>query len=91
MSERCICALGQEPVATRNYDTNTITLTWPNGRGNTIPVAAELLEEMVATQNRLQTELTELRRRHQTLLEALDTDRGTTISKRVVRAILKGR
>lgn len=36
-------------------------------------------------------ELTELRRRHQTLLDALDTDRSTVIGKRVVRAILKGR
>ncbi|MFA7267249.1 MAG: hypothetical protein WC054_13150 [Candidatus Nanopelagicales bacterium] len=37
-----------------------------------------------------ETELVELRRRHQALLDALDTDR-TTIPKRVVRAILKGR
>ncbi len=36
-------------------------------------------------------ELTELKRRHQTLLDALDNDRSTAISKRVVRAILKGR
>jgi hypothetical protein len=36
-------------------------------------------------------ELTELKRRHQVLLDALDADRSTVIGKRVVRAILKER
>lgn len=42
------------------------------------------------TENQL-AELGELRRRHQALLDVLDTDRSTSISKRVVRSILKGR
>lgn len=46
---------------------------------------------LLGTITNVLAELTELKRRHQTLLDNLDADRGTTIPKRHVRAILKGR
>lgn len=90
MSERCICALGQEPVVTTNTDGH-LDIQWPNGRGAFTAVTSDLLEDAIAKTNALAAENRELRRRHQVLLDALDIDRHTTISKRHVRAILKGR
>jgi len=55
------------------------------------PFTAAAAREWQAIANRQTAELVELRRRHQALLDALDTDRTTSISKRAVRAILKGR
>jgi len=55
--------------------------------GPAIDVAVYGLHQLTETR----AELAELRRRHQALLDALDTDRSTSISKRAVRAILKGR
>lgn len=52
------------------------------------PAPQPFTEHLIKT---MHAELTELKRRHQTLLDALDVDRSTSIPKRQVRAILKGR
>ena len=90
MTQRCICALGQEPVVTTNTDGH-LDIQWPNGRAAFTAVASELLDEFIANTNALTEANRELRRRHQTLLDALDIDRSTVIQKRAVRSIIKGR
>lgn len=58
----------------------------------TVPEPIQLSPETANTTiRRLYAENTELRRRQQALLDILDIDRSTSISKRHVRAILKGR
>lgn len=68
--------------------------TWMDHANATVAAARVVEAERDALQARIdevERENVELRRRARVVFEALDVDRSTAISKRIVRAILKGR